>query len=257
MTGGSPKVNDRLVEQVGHELGERVAQELELLRARIRSAAPRQAREGWVLRPLSKTEEEAIGRGGAPDGAIAILDVRFGAKSKLTTTEREAKAQVPMLRQDGKPEADVPLFPLHAMLGVNPRPSALVEDVLAAERDFARRCAEAAGADVLDGAEEVESIRAEEGANYVAVYSRGGVELVVALWRVCLWRGEGWERVLAEEEEGEEGRESEESEEGGMGRQEGPEGEEERAEEAKTHADESTERPKPRPRGRPRKVKSD
>lgn len=215
VTAGAPKVNDRLMEQVGAELEERVAQELELLRARIASAKPpsaaREVDACRVLRPLGSDEIEAARNGLAPDCSIAILDVRFGAKSKLSKQERE-DPKVPMLRRsedggrcyDPADGGDVPLFPLHALLGANPRCGALVEDVLAAEREFARRCAEAAGQPVPGGTAEVEGIRAEEDASLVAVQipeleqgRGGGVPLVVALWRVALWRGEGWDLVEA------------------------------------------------------------
>jgi hypothetical protein len=221
ITKGPPKVPDNMLEQVGEELITRVAQELELLRARIASAQPPKAGEcgdaSRVLRPLSPAEEEAVGRGAAPRGAIAVLDVRFGAKSKLTEEERE-HPKVPMLAREGarnydpQDGGDVPLFPLHALLGAEPRCGALVEDVLAAQRAFVRRCAEAAGGHVTTPTAEVEGHRAEEEAALVAVQipeidagRGGGVPLVVALWRVALWRGEGWDLVEAAEagEEGE------------------------------------------------------
>ncbi|BEI84896.1 hypothetical protein CcaverHIS002_0502970 [Cutaneotrichosporon cavernicola] len=195
LTKGPPKVADNIMEQVGAELVLRVAQELELLHARIGSAKPPARGECLesckVLRPLSKAEMEGVKRGAAPRGAIAVMDVRFGAKSKLTAEERE-NPKVPMLRREGArnydPEAggDVPFFPLHALLGADPRCGALVEDVLSAQRVFTRRCAEAAGGHVTTPTAEVEAHREEEEAPLVAVQipkidkgRGGGVPLVL------------------------------------------------------------------------------
>ncbi|CAK9781325.1 hypothetical protein CC85DRAFT_325878 [Cutaneotrichosporon oleaginosum] len=227
ITKGPPKIPDNLLEQVEGELVTRVAQELELLRARV-AAAP--AGEGVdaarVLRPLSPAEVDGVAHGAAPRSAIAVLDVRFGARSRLTEAEREHPT-VRMLRREGAnstKEGDVPLFPLHALLGAEPRCAALVEDVLAAQRVFARRCAEAAGGHVTTPTDEVEAHRAEEEAALVAVQipqidsgRDGGVPLVVALWRVSLWRGEGWDLVEAAGEggEGSKGGEGGEEAEGG------------------------------------------
>ncbi|GMK55645.1 hypothetical protein CspeluHIS016_0207010 [Cutaneotrichosporon spelunceum] len=219
---GPPKVADSVVEQVGAELVLRVGQELALLRARIASARPPQAGECvdacCVLRSLSAAEVEGVARGAAPPGAVAVMDVRFGARSRLTPEERECPT-VPMLRREGgrnygpDQRGHVPLFPLHALLGADPRCAALVQDVLAAQRGFVRRCAEAAGGHVITPTAEVEAHRAEEEAALVAVQipqmdegRGGGVPFVVALWRVALWRGEGWDLVeKAEGEDGEEG----------------------------------------------------
>lgn len=254
LTGGPPKINDNIMAQVGAELEERCAQELELLRARIMSAKPpssfeTEAEESFkgrldavrVLRPLEPSEVEAVARGVAPERAIAILDVWVG-KSPLAEEEgQQDQVHVPMIRRagstpgEGEEQGDVPVFPLHALLGGNPRIAALVQDVLAAERAFARRCAQAGdvkssgttevGAEGLsegaeasaaaqssstvpDGTEEVEQFRQEQDAFLVAVQTPdldvgadAGVALVVALWRVALWRGEGWEIVKAAEKE--------------------------------------------------------
>lgn len=217
--GSSPSIQrpPRLPDQIHHQLAERLIQELDLLADEVRSlreqvdsdVASAPVTAGWkrpdrrVLARMSSSEVSAtLEKGEVDSGIVAVLDssgLRSGARETEssarqlgTSTPRstskarkdEAGDLLPLLRPAGSEDQQVPLIPLRDVIPpeLHASLSQGLEAVLACLGE-----PEVKGAGQTDHL----ALRTWAGDREGTL----GVPLFVALWRLRLWLGAGWEKA--------------------------------------------------------------
>lgn len=212
------KIHSLLAEQIGFQLRNRVLQELELLAERLK-CVPQRARESVILRRLTRSEWEGLRLYGqiTQPGAVAVLIVPPIQKTTLLQAQEgkdyHQKTSAHPL-SELYPCATIPassaglqlsspslhMIPIYNSVTLFPSPLlrhelyTRLQAILTMERNARWRQASTYSQSIRDGVANEKSSHAYIiFADHDTIRRSDSTPLVVALWRLRLWEGQGWD----------------------------------------------------------------